>query len=317
MSLLKLQVYETMSETSQETSLQTKCAGILYSILSSVPLTILSATGSFIGGLLSYIPGRDREIARLQLSLMLPEVTAQDVLYQLYRRLGSNTLEMFSVSSLISRAHIRVPEECEAYIKEITEEPRPVICLTGHVSNWDLMGAFFVHRNLPVVTIGRKARSPFLHALLSHIRNSYGIKTIWRNSQSETRDLINAFKKKEIIAALIDQDTRVKSIPIPFFGMTAAHPVSLLSLGKRFNADVVTTFLVQTGAKSFDVHFKRLPQEASEEELLLAYSQTLEEIIRANPDQWVWFHKRWRTRDDDTVLGSSDYIRWLQEQLPS
>ena len=306
-----------MNSEQSNNSIQETIANSLFSLLSAVPIRALRSIGCFFGGLFSLIPTRDKEIATLQLKLVLPELAVRDTLRSLYRHLGGNVMEMFAVTNLINQARIEVPEACQEYVKEIQASPRPVICLTGHIGNWDLMGAYFVQQGLPVVTIGRKARSPFLHRLLCNIRNSYGIQTIWRNSSSETRELINSFKKNAIIAALIDQDTRVKSIPVPFFGITASHPVSLLTLGKRFQADVVTTFIVQTGPQQYAVHFSKLPSEASEEELLQAYSQHLESLIRQYPNQWVWFHKRWRTRDAETVLGSSKYMEWLKEQINS
>lgn len=295
-------------------TIEDKSARLLFRFFRYTPLSMRSTIGSLLGRIYSWLPTRDRKFARLQLKVMLPEADPDKIIGDLYSGLGRNILETFSTGTVLDRSRIELSDECEKYLQELHSSPRPVITLTAHTGNWDLMGAYFLRRGLPIVTIGKRAKSAVLHSLLEQIRASYGILTVWRNDPSETRDLVRHLKEKRIIAALIDQDTRVKSAMIPFMGYPARHPVSLITLGKRLKADFVASFIVRTGPYSFSIAFTPLPADGSEEEILQAYSNALEAVVRKHPAQWVWFHKRWRSHEEDSRLSSDEYLRWLSEE---
>jgi KDO2-lipid IV(A) lauroyltransferase len=192
---------------------------------------------------------------------------------------------------------------------------RPTIVLTGHTGNWDLLAAYTIARGIEVATVGREARSPVLQHLLRSIRDGYGINTIWRSDKSGVKKLLALMKAGKVVAALIDQDTRVESLPVPFFDESAKTPSSLIALGKRHNASFMTMFLFRTSPSTYEVFAEPLNDSLSTEEVLQTYNQRLETLIRRFPEQWVWFHKRWRTSADGVTKSSREYIAWLREKI--
>jgi KDO2-lipid IV(A) lauroyltransferase len=202
-------------------------------------------------------------------------------------------------------------DELEAQLKG----DRPTIVLTGHTGNWDLLAAYTIARGVEIATVGREARNPVLQHLLRSIRDGYGINTIWRSDKSGIKKLLSLLKEGKVVAALIDQDTRVESVSIPFFGESAKTPSSLIALGKRHNARVMTAFLFRTSPATYEVFAEPLDDSLSTEEVLQTYNQRLETLIRRFPEQWVWFHKRWRTSANGVTKSSREYIAWLREKI--
>jgi KDO2-lipid IV(A) lauroyltransferase len=188
---------------------------------------------------------------------------------------------------------------------------RPIVALTAHTGNWDLLAAYVIARGVEVTTIGREARNPVVQQLLEKIRDSYGVETIWRSDRSGLKRIVSCLREKRVLAALIDQDTRVESDYVPFFGTPAKTPSSLVALGKKFNARFVTAFLFQTGRSSFELFVEEIRNDTDRQSILAEYSSRLEALVRRYPEQWVWFHKRWRSQPEKETMGTRDYLRWL------
>jgi KDO2-lipid IV(A) lauroyltransferase len=147
------------------------------------------------------------------------------------------------------------------------------------------------------------------------MREAYGVDTIWRSDKSGVKRIVACFKERRVMAALIDQDTRVDSVFVPFFGTPAKTPATLIALGKRYNVRFVTAFIVRTKGTNFEIHTRELDDTQSVEGILTQYHHHLEEIVRAHPEQWVWFHKRWRSLPSGSTLSTKEYLAMLREKI--
>lgn len=284
-------------------------------IVGALPISVRRAIGSTLGLIAGSIPSRERTVALLQLRYFLPEKPSIGLARRTFAHAGKTLLESLNLSPLLKApyASIHCPgwNEMEAQFKS----GRPTIVLTGHTGNWDLLAAYTIARGIEVATVGREARSPVLQHLLRSIRDGYGINTIWRSDKSGVKKLLALMKAGKVVAALIDQDTRVESVQVPFFGESAKTPSSLIALGKRHNASFMTMFLFRTSPSTYEVFAEPLNDSLSTEEVLQTYNQRLETLIRRFPEQWVWFHKRWRTSADGVTKSSREYIAWLREKI--
>jgi KDO2-lipid IV(A) lauroyltransferase len=284
-------------------------------VIGALPLSVRRAIGSTLGALAGTFPSRERTIATLQLQYFLPELSPETLARRTFAHAGKTLMESLNLKPLLtdSSNSIICPQwnELEALFKG----ERPTIVLTGHTGNWDLLAAYTIARGIDVATVGREARSPILQQLLRSIRDGYGINTIWRSDKAGIKKLISLLKAGKVVAALIDQDTRVESVPIPFFGESAKTPSSLIALGKRHNASFITIFLFRTSPSTYEVFAEQLDDSLSTDEVLQTYNQRLETLIRRFPEQWVWFHKRWRTSADGVTKSSREYIAWLREKI--
>jgi KDO2-lipid IV(A) lauroyltransferase len=301
-------------------SLTTTLMLALTSVLAWVPFSFRSALGWTIGYLVGLLPIRERTFALLQLKVFLPEVSAERMTPRVFANAGQTLLESLNIRPILKNSGLANSTSrirCDSWdqVNRWTSDPRPIICLTGHTGNWDLLAGWVISKGIPLTTIGREARKPSAQAVLKAIREGYGIETIWRSDRSGLKRLVSCLKERRVLAALIDQDTRVESALIPFFGQMAKTPVSLITLGRKMNARFVTAFIFRTGWLRFSVFIEELPDLSSDEESLALYNQRLESLIRRYPAQWVWFHKRWRSPNNRETLSSGEYERFLRDLL--
>lgn len=284
-------------------------------VCGSIPFLARSAIGWVLGYCFGLLHTRERRIAQLQLQVFLQQRQTTRLTKRAFANAGRTLLESMNLSPALMNSRYTITPHGWNTIAPLISSPRPVVALTAHTGNWDLLGAYVVAQGVQVTTIGREARNRFAQSLLAAIRAQYGIHTIWRSDKAAIKRLTTELKHGNTIAALIDQDTRVKSIFSPFFGRPAKTPSSLIALGKRYDAHFVSAFIFRTGLRTFSLYIEPFAEGSSEEEILKLYNARLEQYIRLYPDQWVWFHKRWRTLENGDTLSSSQYLSFLEKQL--
>ena len=287
-------------------------------------IQIIAQLGRLLGWCFSAIPTRERAIAELQLRKVVPQISPRQTVRRLYGNLGTSILESIMlacfkpVTKIQFSAETGLPPSTSSDITadqwqtlyRLLKAPsgRGILCLTGHVGNWDLLGARIASSGIPLTVIGREARNPLFHRLLVWLRGRAGLNTIWRNEKGALKSLVRALSSPGIVAALIDQDTHVDSIMSPFFGVPVKTPSALIELALRLDCHIVSAFYLRQGCGSFKFEIRELYDPAAKSELgssrteaptaesiARAYHAHLEEIICRYPDQWVWMHKRWRT----------------------
>jgi KDO2-lipid IV(A) lauroyltransferase len=232
-----------------------------------------------------------------------------------FGNLGRNFLESLSIPPALAEDGL-FREADPGLITRLKESGRPIVCLTAHFGNWDILAALMVQRGFDLTVIGREARSPALQQVLAALRARYGVKTIWRSEGPKViRSILSALKSGGTVGALIDQDTRVAGTSVPFFGIPAHTPHSLLELAARTNAHLVGALLRrERTAQGWGgiVEVREFDAGKPAEEVLAEYHRFLEEQIRLAPEQWVWVHKRWRTRPDGYRESSREYAARLK-----
>ena len=287
----------------------------LYRLLGTLPSSCHGPLATVLGSLLSLLPIRERKIAQLQMQRFLGE--SRPSIAKVYSHFARVLLESTQLQSILTHATFvcdNLPE-----IQSWRREERPLIALTAHLGNWDLLAAWFIAQGIPITTIGRTARRGAVQELLQEMRQSYGVKTLWRGAdggeKGVLRELLRDLSQGRVIAALLDQDTRVDSILVPFFGLEAKTPHSLVELGLRRKARFVSAFLVRASRSTYRIHVQELPPHQQASDVLLSYHRHLEESIRCHPEQWVWFHKRWRTLASGETLSSKQYLAYLESMI--
>lgn len=182
-----------------------------------------------------------------------------------------------------------------------------VIFLTCHLGAFDLQITVMSLRGLKPNIIGTPLKDDRLNELLFDYRNAYGAVAIERGK--ETLRLIKALKRGGAVAILIDQDTRVKSRFVDFFGMQAATPVGAAILAMKTGAAIVPTYIYLGGDNLQHMHI--LPEiplvlTGDDEKDMITntqnYTRFIEEQVRKHPEQWVWMHERWKTQPGEEIL---------------
>jgi Kdo2-lipid IVA lauroyltransferase/acyltransferase len=245
------------------------------------------------------------------LSIAFPEKAPSQV-KKLARRvfefLGKNAGEMLRatrVKTLGDLERFLVTEGLDNYERAI-KKGKGVIFLTCHLGAFDLQVSNMALRGLNPNIIGTPLKDARLNELLWDYRNMHGAIAIERGR--ETFRLIKVLKSGGSVALLIDQDTKVKSRFVNFFGKPAATPVGATVLAMKTGAAVVPTYVYL--GKDWKQHMHILPEIAiktsGDDEADMVYNTQvltnfIEDVIRKYPEQWVWMHKRWKTKPGEEI----------------
>jgi KDO2-lipid IV(A) lauroyltransferase len=220
--------------------------------------------------------------------------------------LGENLFDALAAPRLLATDLVRGPEgvDLAGEIQRLLARGRGLFILTGHLGCWELLGGwlgrFFVaagHPQLGVVT--GTLHNPAVDGLVQGRRRDMGLLPLPR--ERGARPLLRHLGLGSAVAVLLDQNTRSDQVEAPFFGHPAPTPAGLARLALRYGVPVLPLAIARLG----DGHqVQCLPAiepppaglAATEEEVKVFTSdcnESLEELIRRNPAEWVWFHDRW------------------------
>lgn len=262
-----------------------------------------------LGSLAYFLAGETRKLTITHLSIAFPEKSAREIkalARRTFRMLGKNAGEIIRTSrikSLDDLNKVLVTHGIEHYEKAHAKG-KGVIFLTCHLGAFDLQVTNMAMRGLNPNIIGTPLKDPRLNELLWNYRNAHGAIAIERGR--ETFRMIKILKSGGSVALLIDQDTKVKTVFVNFFGRPAATPAGATVLAMKTGAAIVPTYvhLADDGMQHMHI-FPEIPMKISgdEDQDVVDNTQVLtnwiEETIRKHPDQWVWMHERWKTQPPD------------------
>ena len=182
------------------------------------------------------------------------------------------------------------------FLDKIIIDKKPVIFVSGHFNNFELMAMYLEKSGVDLATIYRPLNNNFLNPLMERIRNKYICKKQIKKGISGTKKVLKYFKNGTSIALMIDQRVS-EGISCNFFGRKALTTTIPAQFVKKFNCKVVPIYIQREQADNFKLEILR-PIEFSKDETIelitLNLNQVLENLIKRNPDQWIWSHNRWK-----------------------
>ena len=274
-----------------------------YGFISLIPYKVANSLGALLGHLGYSLAVYERRKALTHLKQAFPEQSPAErraTVRSMFVHLGRAVAEITHLDSVITHPDLQLCAEQRALIEDCLAEGKGVIAVTGHLGNWELLAHVLAAHQIPVNTIAKPVYDPRLTQWVDHIRSRFGLRVIWRGGQSGIKEMLRVFRSKEMLALLIDQDTRVQSVFVPFFGKPASTPSAVGALAARTGAPIVVGWLHRT-TTGYKVHLERFTYELTgdkKEDILRITAGTtkrLESGIRQAPSQWVWMHRRWRT----------------------
>ena len=194
-------------------------------------------------------------------------------------------------------------EETQALYHRIKQEKRGVLITTGHLGNWELLVFAFAALHEPIAYLARPLDNPLIEDLTVRIRTRFGNKPI--NKSNSAMTAIRMLREGEILGVLADVNAHPKEgVFVPFFGVDACTSAGPAMLALRTDALIVPFFCVYdtTEAKYKIIRGDILePVKTGDRdkdilETTRLYTAEIERIIRQYPEQWLWIHKRWKTR---------------------
>jgi len=280
-------------------------------LLSYLPLSAALALGAAVGRLAWWIAPRERRLMLRHLALAFPEKTDEErsaIARASLVHLGMVALEVVAIgrSGVAIDEYVSFAPGSEEVVRRAMARGKGLIFVAGHIGNWELLARRLALVTQPNAVIAKRNADARLNELVERFRAQGGNKTLWREDPATGRELIKLFRQGGALGILIDQDTRVQGVFVPFFGELAFTPRAVGDLALRFGATVVVGTSHRRGPKRGEGHEldvvevpydQAAPDPQAEVARLTAACSALQEAaIRRHPVEWVWMHERWKTR---------------------
>ena len=181
-------------------------------------------------------------------------------------------------------------------LDEIKKNNEPVIFVSGHFNNFELMAMHIEKSGINLAAIYRPLNNKFLNFIMEKIRKKYICKNQIKKGISGTKKLLSFFKNRSSIALMIDQRVS-EGIKSNFFGHEAFTTTIPGQFIKKFKCKVVPIYIERIGDINFQLTIHN-PLEYSNQDsietITLDLNRLLENMILKNPEQWIWSHNRWK-----------------------
>ena len=172
----------------------------------------------------------------------------------------------------------------------------PVVFVSGHFNNFELMAMEIEKNDIKVAAIYRPLNNLFLNPMMENIRKKYVCKRQIKKGISGTREILKLFKNGVSIALMIDQRVS-EGKKIKFFNHEAYTTTIPAQLIKKFGCDVIPVHIERNKRYHFNIKFFEpisFDKNKNIMQVTLELNKILEKMILKNPDQWIWTHNRWK-----------------------
>ena len=201
-------------------------------------------------------------------------------------------IKKFRMSAVKSTIEIIGQEKLDT-IKESNE---PVIFISGHFNNFELMAMHLEKSGINLAAIYRPLNNKFLNFIMERIRKKYICKNQIKKGISGTKQLLTFFKKKTSIALMIDQRVS-QGVLSKFFQHNAFTTTIPAQFAKKFKCKIVPVYIERVHGINFKLTIHdpiKYSNNESVESITLGLNILLEKMILKNPEQWIWSHNRWK-----------------------
>lgn len=266
---------------------------------------------STIGSTAGVVMKKDRQRALDNLAIAFPDAPAsirRAMAKAMFKTIGANAYEFLNLRGSSPERVTGLVERLEGWNHFDEAHARGgVIAITGHIGCWELLAAYFANRGYEANVVGRELWEKRLNRELLRIRESVGYRTIDRDTGG--KEIVRVLRNNGILAVLIDQHTRVNGIYVPFFDRPAHTPTGVARLALSTGASIVpmAIYMIRLGRHAIrilppiEMPDPSLGKNEQTEIVTRRCSQAIEDLIRFDPKQWVWFHRRWREPENTEV----------------
>ena len=272
---------------------------ILFIVFKMLGYKLASNFGSLIGSLFGPL-FRSKKNILSNIKRALPDIGEKNyelIIKKMWENYGRILSEyMFIKNFRNSKLEKLLTVEGQEVLKELKDSKEPVVYISGHFNNFELMAMHLEKSGINLATIYRPLNNIFLNKIMEKIRTKHICINQIKKGRRGTRELLEFFKKNYSIALMIDQRVS-EGIRSSFFKQPALTTTIPAQLVKKFGCKIVPIYIERIKDFNFKmtinkpIHFNK---ESSIEEITLDLNIWLEKMILLNPSQWIWSHDRWK-----------------------
>ena len=244
---------------------------------------------------------RSKKISHNNLSLALPNINKIER-DKIINNMWANYGKIFSEYMFIKKFRLnpkfsrKIIVENQEELEKIKSQKKPVIFISGHFNNFELMAMHLEKSDIDLAAVYRPLNNKFLNPIMERIRKKYICKKQIKKGISGTKELLKEFKKGTSIALMIDQRVS-EGIKSNLFGKEALTTTIPAQFIKKFDASVVPIHIERLVDDTFKLKIQERIKFSNDEtvnEITQNLNKILEKMIMTNPDQWIWTHNRWK-----------------------
>ena len=190
----------------------------------------------------------------------------------------------------------KIEVEGQIELEKIKTSKQPVIFISGHFDNFELMAMHIEKSGIDLAAIYRPLNNQFLNPIMENIRKKYICKKQIKKGISGTKKLLKEFKNGTSIALMIDQRVS-EGIQSELFGRKALTTTIPAQFIKKFDTLVVPIYIERLIDDTFQLKILKAIKFSKNEtvnDITHQLNMILEKMIMSNPDQWIWTHNRWK-----------------------
>ncbi len=254
-------------------------------------------TSSVIGGkLLKFCSCvlKENKIMEKNLKNCFPNTT-----YSYRKKIILSTWEHFgSVIGELSHWHNMGKREFFDRIKIINPHNMPrsrALIISGHIGNWELISKIAREYSINLTLVYRPSNNPYTDNLINKLRNSYNIPLIPKGAKG-VKKILQELKNGRVVGMMIDQKMD-EGISVPFFKKDAMTTTLPATLALKYKVPIIMSRIIKTGNAKYTAEFcehLKITSTDTKFSIMKKINSILEKWIIETPEQWFWFHNRWK-----------------------
>jgi Kdo2-lipid IVA lauroyltransferase/acyltransferase len=292
-----------------QTTLEYLLARSIFLGLGILPRRLALTVGVNLGRLGYFVAGRLRRTGERNLQIAFPELH-EDERTRLLRGCFTSLGRLLGEFSQFPRTTpeklkqmIEYDEVGLAHVRRAEAEDRGIIFLTGHIGAWEVLSFGWSALEYPISFLVRPLDNPRIEEMIERIRMRFGNRAI--DKKSAARQALRVLREGGTLGILSDLNTQeFEGVFVPFFGKLACTTAGVATLALKTGAAVIPTFAVWDSKRrryffhaDAPIELIRTGDHHKDIEVNTAqFAAAIERMVRKYPDQWLWIHKRWKTR---------------------
>ena len=211
-----------------------------------------------------------------------------------YKFFMERFIEFFAFPKSFNKANIKIVGQKK--LDAAYRKGKGMVFISGHFGAWELLSAWVSSNGYPVTAVAARQSNRGSDRFFMEHRGQFGMKHVYRKSSID--EMYNILQKNEAIALVSDQDARKRGVFVDFFGKKASTPKGTARFYLKAGTPLIFTLCYKVCKNNYVIEFIPVEPgtEATVETITQTYTKILEDYITKYPEQYFWFHKRWKTK---------------------
>ena len=261
--------------------------------------------GTLAGGLCGALAVGERRKAVANLAIAFPDMSEsrrREITWRCFRGLGRSAAEVCCLHKLDLTRYVTISETTRRLVDERLSEGRGLVWVTAHLGNWELLAAGLTAHGYDVRPVASPSYDSRFTSMIDRWRRGHHVRTLWRDRADVASEIGTALGEGAILGLLIDQDTRTRGAFVPFFGRSAWTPTGAAEIARSCRAPLVAGFIRRRASGGHVIEAEEISRSdvgdsrESDVQVTTLLTAAIEASVRRRPEDWVWMHRRWKTR---------------------